>query len=320
MKKKIILFLLGILVLFFVIKFAGFENIYQEVQRLDTTLFVLALGLHFFIIGLRSFRWKLLLAVLGDNPPFHRIYRVVSTGICINNITPGRVAGDPMRAFMLISDLDRERKFSTIIIEKMIDLLVLASITTISLGLLFHRLPAQIGTLGMAAAVFILSMIIFFYYSVLKGKLVSVASTLLRPLPLKSKKEEILEFVKKAQNGVREIRHPMVITTTAVLSLICWLLEPLRLFIIFKSLNYEISFVTVVVVYLFSLVLGMIPITPGGIGTIEGFMILSLKAFNVELAVATTATLLDRFITFWLTTLFGAITGISLGIKDFTRF
>ncbi|MEA1994323.1 MAG: lysylphosphatidylglycerol synthase transmembrane domain-containing protein [Euryarchaeota archaeon] len=318
MKKKIILFLIGVLIILMVIKFAGFGNIYHQLKDLDQRLFVLALGLHFFIIGVRTFRWKLILSELGDDAPFHTIYKVVVTGIFINNMTPGRIAGDPMRAIMLRSSMEKEKKFSTIIVEKMIDLLVLASITTVCAAFLFRNLPVKIGILGIAASAFILCIIIFFYYSVLRGELASIVNVIMKPLPLKSKKKEVLQFVRKAQEGVRDIKNPKIIGMTAILSLVCWFLEPLRFFIIFKSLGCEIPFVTVVAVYLFSLTLGMVPITPGGIGTMESFIILFLQAFNIGFVTATTATLLDRFISFWIITIIGVFTGISIGISETT--
>jgi uncharacterized protein (TIRG00374 family) len=92
-----------------------------------------------------------------------------------------------------------------------------------------------------------------------------------------------------------------------ILSLISWLFECFRLYILFKAFNFEISFVIIVILYLLSNMIGVISLIPGGIGSIELSQIALFSLFSVPQALAGTIALTDRLITFGIVNILGII-------------
>jgi len=80
---------------------------------------------------------------------------------------------------------------------------------------------------------------------------------------------------------------------------VIWLLYAVKAYIVAQSLGIDISFAQITVVTLFSYMIAMIPLFPGGLGSFEAayaFMFTSM-GFDVELGI--TSALILRFVTFW---------------------
>ncbi|NMC60879.1 MAG: flippase-like domain-containing protein [Candidatus Methanofastidiosa archaeon] len=83
-------------------------------------------------------------------------------------------------------------------------------------------------------------------------------------------------------------------------SMIMWVCWILRTYFVFLALGKPLNPVFVILVTTVSLLMGLIPFLPGGIGIVEVTMSILYAALKVGKNVAVTATLLDRIISFWL--------------------
>ncbi len=83
------------------------------------------------------------------------------------------------------------------------------------------------------------------------------------------------------------------------ISLIVWLLFPIKMGILANSFGVDLGFFVVLAITMSAYMVGMFPLTPGGIGTFEGTMILMLGMLSIHQATAFTITVIFRFITFW---------------------
>ena len=61
-------------------------------------------------------------------------------------------------------------------------------------------------------------------------------------------------------------------------------------------------------VFILSVLVGFIPILPGGVGIIDGTMILFFTSAGIPSNIGAAATVLERLISYWMTTFLGAIT------------
>jgi len=96
-------------------------------------------------------------------------------------------------------------------------------------------------------------------------------------------------------------------------SIIMWMCWILRTYFVFLALGKQLNPVFVALVTTVSLLMGLIPFLPGGIGIVEVVMSVLYAALKVGKNVAVTATILDRIISFWLVLVFtGIITSYNL--------
>jgi hypothetical protein len=84
----------------------------------------------------------------------------------------------------------------------------------------------------------------------------------------------------------------------------CWLL---RTYFVFLALGKPLNPVFVALVTTVSLLMGLIPFLPGGIGIVEVTMSVLYASLKVGKNVAVTATILDRVISFWFVLVFAGI-------------
>ena len=52
---------------------------------------------------------------------------------------------------------------------------------------------------------------------------------------------------------------------------------------------------------------GMIPLLPGGLGAVDGMMIIFYSAAGIPSSISAAATVIERLISFWMTTIVGLI-------------
>jgi uncharacterized protein (TIRG00374 family) len=91
-----------------------------------------------------------------------------------------------------------------------------------------------------------------------------------------------------------------------------WLLDAASLWVFIAAFHHYISPIDLLVAYGLANILAVIPITPGGLGVVEGVLIPALHGFGVPLYVAGVAVLGYRLANFWLPIPIGGGTYLSL--------
>lgn len=83
------------------------------------------------------------------------------------------------------------------------------------------------------------------------------------------------------------------------MTLLIWLSEALRLYLVFLAFNINAGFLMAVFISQASLILMSIPLSPAGLGLVEILMLKILSASGLSLATAGAITLTDRIISYW---------------------
>ena len=99
-----------------------------------------------------------------------------------------------------------------------------------------------------------------------------------------------------------------------------WLLDAASLWVFIAAFGRLISPIDLLVAYGLANILAVIPITPGGLGVIEGVLIPTLAGFGVDKGVATVAVLAYRLVNFWLPIPIGGACYLSLRIESVHGF
>ncbi len=91
-----------------------------------------------------------------------------------------------------------------------------------------------------------------------------------------------------------------------------WILDAASLWVFILAFGHVVSPVDLLVAYGLANVLAVIPITPGGLGVVEGILIPTLVGFHVPRDVAVLGVLSYRLINFWLPIPVGGVAYLSL--------
>jgi uncharacterized protein (TIRG00374 family) len=99
------------------------------------------------------------------------------------------------------------------------------------------------------------------------------------------------------------------------LTLLVWLLESTRLYLVLQALplHFSISLSQVIFIALVASLLTTIPALPGGLVLVEGGIVAVLVFFGLNPNAALSVALLDRFISYW------SLIGVGLSVFLFSR-
>jgi uncharacterized protein (TIRG00374 family) len=118
----------------------------------------------------------------------------------------------------------------------------------------------------------------------------------------RAKFASLLKSVKQNWKQLNKSFIPVLLLSCGV-----WTLDIIRLKLVALALNINLSINLIVTVSILSFLLGALPLTPGGLGVIEGGLISLLLYLGIPLASAGSFVLLERFVSYGLSSLIGLL-------------
>jgi uncharacterized protein (TIRG00374 family) len=115
-----------------------------------------------------------------------------------------------------------------------------------------------------------------------------------------------------AQRVDQLVHEPRKLWATSALAVGNWLLDAGALWLMFVAFGQAPSFGTVIIVYGLGSILAMLPLTPGGLGLVEGVMVPAFVALGVPDGTAVLAVVGWRVLEYWLPIPIAAIAYSSL--------
>lgn len=152
------------------------------------------------------------------------------------------------------------------------------------------------------AVTFILLTIVFLYSE-------KKFSKFLKIIPLKeSWKESLNQFLDNLRIYIKKIiKNPDMLKEQLIISLSIWTLFALKAYLIVNAFALEMNFIEAALLTYLSYMAGMIPLLPGGIGSVETAVVFFLAPFGATASTALAVALILRFATFWFVFLLSAI-------------
>lgn len=307
---------IGVAAILFMVYLAGAADVINVLGQTDPLFVLAAISVEFFAIFLWAIRWKILLNPFASIP-LQSSFNGILIGLFFNNITPvARAGGEPFRAYYLNKKetIDVEDAFATVAIDRILDSIPFQVFIILSLAyfIFFLKISANI--------VFIL--ILFFILNLVLLSLVFYFS-----LNIKAAKKlmvSIFKFAAKFSTSVRKYEdrvekavehyHRSIMTFSSqggnlavslAFSFVLWFFVILRAYLVIIALGYHVSFMTVLIVQTIGTLVGIVPLLPGGLGYVDGIMAFLYLSFDFPPAAAVSASLLDRFISFWIVSAVG---------------
>ena len=103
------------------------------------------------------------------------------------------------------------------------------------------------------------------------------------------------------------LRDRTILYYALPLSFVIWIFEILRVYVVFLAFGADVSPFIIGEVFILAAFVGMIPLLPGGLGAVDGLMILLYSGAGITASISAAATVVERLISFWMTTFLGLL-------------
>ncbi|MBU7023373.1 MAG: flippase-like domain-containing protein [Theionarchaea archaeon] len=316
--KSLILLLAGIGLIALLIHLAGIEKVFTLLAEADFRFVAAAVGCQVTALTLWAFRWKILLHPF-HSAPLRRCLSGILIGIFFNNITPiAKAGGEPFRAYYIgeKEGLRFEDTFATVAMDRIMESLPFLVIFIVSVIYFVFHLETSGEMIAIVLVAFFLNILLLggvLYFSYNLGaakKLIFYFFRLVGRFSSRLKRYEstVGEAVEQYQGAIKMLfSYQRRLLASLCISTVFWFLLILRSYMVVLALGYHVEFVVIVVIQVVGTLVGVIPILPGGLGSTDGILIFLYLTFGFPAAVAVSACLLDRFISFWMVTTAGAL-------------
>ena len=321
MDKKSIFFLgISVLILVIMLWFVGIDQVIDALKLAKLEFIELAIAMQVFTYYLYTLRWKILNNLVDIDVGIKKLFPMILVGLAVNNITPsGRGGGEPVRAYILSREEDypMEETFATVVADRALDtfpFVVLAVLTIIGMTFYFDFDLWLLAIMILAVIAIVAILILLIYMSVNPGFGKRVDGWIIGIVRrfYKKNSEEFEEKIHGVISGFQDtmkmvISNKKVLYYALPLSFVIWIFEIIRVYFVFLAFGAVVSPVVIGEVFILACLAGMIPLLPGGLGAVDGRMIIFYSAAGISASISAAATVIERLISFWMTTILGMV-------------
>ena len=319
--KKVLIFLLvGLAIMAVMLYFIGIGEVIEALKESNLWLVLLAIVIQIFTYFLYTWRWNIINKTANMDLGIKKSLPMVLVSLAVNNITPsGRGGGEPVRAYLLAKEghFKFEDTFATVIADRALDtfpFVILAILTIIGIILTFSLDIKLIAFLVICVTLITAAVILLIYVCINEAFGVKLTSWIIKIVRRLYKKfnegteQRIIEAVKVFQARMNALLRDRTILYHALpLSFVIWIFEILRVYVVFLAFGANVSPIIIGEVFILASFVGMIPLLPGGLGAVDGIMILFYATAGITASISAAATVVERLISFWMTTFVGLI-------------
>lgn len=269
----------------------------SAVENASLRYLALAFITYYTSVFLYAVRWKLILGGIDRDAPLMELVKAIMASIFMNNVTPlSRSGGEILRVAWVSkrADIPSGVSAASIVYERILEtvpvfLLFLAGISHFSSG--ESILLVLLGIAGV------------FAMWIKWDSFVKLSLRLFRANVSDEEMEKI--------SNLRKM-HSINLAAIALSSSV-WLLDVTRLKLIGLAFGINLPWAVVALVSIANLLLGLVAITPGGVGIIEGGLVGALTYFGIPMAMALPMTLLERLVSYVVSTIVGFLVLLASG-------
>lgn len=320
-KRTFIFLIIGLAIMVVILYFIGIDTVINALAMANLWYILLAVLLQFAAYYIYTLRWFIINKSADmDGVKLKKLFPMVLVSLAVNNITPsGRGGGEPVRAYILTkeSDYSFDRTFATVLGDRALDtfpFIILAIITIIGMIMTFSLSLVWILTLVVCVVAITALVVIIIYMSVNEefgDKLTNWIIKLVKRFYKKYKPRhaiQIKQYVSGFQSTMKVlITDKYVLMYALPLSFVGWIVEIFRVYFVFLAFGANVSPIIIAEVFIIACLVGMIPLLPGGLGAVDGIMILFYSSAGITASISAAATVVERLISFWMTTILGLV-------------
>ncbi len=277
----------------FALALPGFEleTLVDHVLSADPGWLVAAFVVYYIGFPLRGYRWSLLLRGIGAKVGVRDSTEIIFVSWLVNSVVPAKL-GEVYRAWLLKANfpVSLSSTFGTIFIERMFDIF---AIVILGLGAAFWSF--RTGLDETVRMIMLLGIGVVIAIAIGLFTLRNFGARLVERLPLPEKAVELYQRFEVGVFSIDRRTLPMI----ALLTLLIWTTEAIRLLFVTYALGFEISLGIsgAFFVALVASLLTAVPFTPAGLGIVEaGIVGLLTVVYQADPNEAAAIALVDRAI------------------------
>ena len=264
----------------------------------------LLIGLPIYILSFlfRALAWR---GLLQNEPSKRRVFFVMNSGYFLNNLFPFRM-GEIGRTILLGSDMGYLRVFSTIMVERTIDMILAASLLLGTLPFVLKGGEEKVRLTGLVVfGIMILLLFLMFLFVRYSSLLKRLINFLFRSSPRFA--SNLNEKVDAVLQGLSVMESPRKIVTVLGWMIASWLLAVVVQYLFMSSVIPEANLLWGAFALSFSALGIAVPSSPAYVGVYEGVVIGALAFFGVSPSSALAYALIAHVMYVSVTGVFGAI-------------
>jgi glycosyltransferase 2 family protein len=295
-----------VLIVLFVLTLPGFhlDRVPGVILGSNGLLLLAAFGIFYLGFPLRGLRWAILVRRTGFPLGTRDATEIIFLSWLVNCLVPAKL-GDIYRAYLLKinSTVSLSRTFGTVFVERILDLFAIV-VLGLAAGFVSFRsgLPADVQLVFAIGVGFVI---------LLAGGLLTMRNfgrRIMARLPLPAR---ALDFYDRFEEGVFSSVGMRALPVLVVITGLIWATEATRLYLVVQALglpDVHLGISGAFFIALSASLLTAIPITPAGLGFVEGAVVgLLTLVYNVPQTEALAITVVDRTISVLTIIILGAI-------------
>jgi uncharacterized protein (TIRG00374 family) len=264
-----------------------------------------------------SLATRVLLPADGSRPSLWRLWRIDLAGIAVSHAVPGGAAAGTALGYRLLQRAGVDAGTATFakLGQGAVSALVLQAllVSSVAIAIPLHGssplyLTACLGGLGILVVLVALTVVLIRA----EATLARMVGALTARLP-RMTRESGVRLVHDVASDVRAIsRQPRLFAASAGWSAANWLFDALALWCSVTAFGHVLGYDGLLVPFCLANTAAWIPLTPSGLGIVEGVIVPTLVAFSTPRGIALLGTTSWRLLNFWLPIPLGAAAYASL--------
>lgn len=331
MSTTSIMLIIGMIIFILYIQAIGIEKLIAEIMSVNIFILTIAILIDILCIGLFTISWYIFLRNPGVK--FRECFEIVLVSIFGDLMIPtASISGEFLRVSLTAKrgGISISEALMSVILHRIVLaltfglILLISSISLLSQNIMGSYTFLVIATIDIFIIVVLICAVKKFYKlrSFIEKSILKVGEILKKfksDYNIESLKSRILISLERIEMCLTNFKFNTFALSFIILTL-RWFLIAMIPYVMFISLNYEVSYWMVLSVSALMSMIQMIPvIIPGMIGIMEISTTALFVGFGIPLSIAASVTILMRIVTFWFELFLGAIAVSVQGIKGLSN-
>lgn len=299
------LLVLGVVMIVFIAEYFGLQQILASLAGAKLSLVAVAVGIQLLLLAFTASRLMVIsrkYARLG----FMEAFNTSLVGMFVGFLSPlARLGGEPVKIYMMKDRIVAEKGSAVVALDVLSEVISLYIVVIASVFFLYKDIPAELSPAVLVfLAVSAFLTLVFVKVCTNRDWLDSVVGFFAKIPKFGVLKER--DYAARFYDSFHELSNDKGSMLSVLgISIAMKFLEFARMWVVLLALGQAVPFKVIVLIWIVFLVLSTVPWLPGGLGLVEGGMILALIQLGLTQHVAGSAIILDRFISYWLILLAG---------------
>jgi len=305
-------------VYFLILNIPGLRNAVDQLNDVRPELLVLGLGLEIVALFCYSVMTRAALGPVGHHLSIVHLFRIQLSTRALSSLVPGGSAAGSALGFrlMVASGVPGPDAGFALATSGLTSAVVLNFILWggLIVSIPLHGVNPVYGTAAVAGII-VMGIAVAIIFGLIEGQ--ERSEKILRSIArrLRLNEERAGEAVRHIGGRMKELAGDKAMLRRLVgWAAANWLIDAAALWVFLRAFGGSLTFDALIVAFGLANVLAAIPLTPGGLGLVEGIYVPVLVGFGLTRATAVVGVVSYRVAQFWLPILIGGLTYLSLRI------